>query len=106
MSEMASKRPVSGHSMKMVAAGVSLAALAAGFLGDDSGQDASSAASSTSGSSADTSLATDPALPSSGRALHAAIAKGDGGMVDLLVESEPTLTQKTTSATRPSTALF
>lgn len=92
MSEMASKRLISGRSMKLVAGGVSLVVLAvlavltAGFLADDSGPKTPGDAASTSGNPVVTGSGTGPALPSGGPALHAAIAKSDVELVRILID--------------------
>ena len=92
MSEMASKRFVSGRSMKLVAGGVSLVVLAvlavltAGYLADESEPRTSSGATTASSGLADTGPTGESAVPSGGPALHAAIAKSDLELVRILIE--------------------
>ena len=72
MSEMASKRLISGRSMKLVAGGVSLVVLAvlavltAGFLADDSEPSSTAGTASTSISPEGNGSGGESALPSGG----------------------------------------
>ena len=84
MSEQGARRLMSINSLKLVAGGVSLlalallAVLASGFLANDN-QSISSRLASTPQAAA--------ALPSSGPALHEAIAEGNREIVKILVEA-------------------
>ena len=92
MGEMASKRLISGRSLKLVAGGVSLAALAvlavltAGFLADDSEPAPPARESSTSNALTKQESGSGSALPSIGPALHAAVAKKDSELVRILID--------------------
>ena len=92
MSEMSARRLVSGRSMKLVAGGVSLLALAllavltAGLLTNEPSQDSSTHPASNGVVSSSPGPDDEPALPSGSRALHAAVDKNDHALVRILVE--------------------
>ena len=92
MNEIASKRLVSGRSMKVVAGGVSLVALAllavltAGLLTNDPAPESSTRPASTGAVSTGPRPGAEPAVPSGGPALHAAIDKNDHALVRVLIE--------------------
>ena len=91
MSEKTSRRPVSGRSMKLLAGGVSLVALAllavltAGLLTNDPATESSTPPAATGAEPASPRPGAESTLPSGGPALHAAIDKSDHALASILI---------------------